>query len=45
MVNEMRGLVSHNSNAQRGNKFPKADLHNSIRNGPNKSVTKTILSG
>lgn len=33
-VNEMRGQACHNPNAQRGNKFPKADLHNSIRNGP-----------
>lgn len=43
-VNEMRGQACHNPNAQCGNKFPKADLHNSIRNGPKGSVTKIILS-
>lgn len=43
-VNEMRGQACHNPNAQRGNKFPEADLHNSIRNGPKGSVTKIILS-
>ena len=43
-VNEMRGQPCHNPNAQRGNTFPKADLHNSIRNGPKGSVTKIILS-
>ena len=40
----MRGQACHNPNAQRGNKFLKADLHNSIRNGPKGSVTKIILS-
>lgn len=41
----MRGHPCPDPDAQRGNTFPKADLHNSIHNGHRGSVTKIILSG